>query len=301
MNFDFGEVLSCAWQITWKHKVLWGISLLPLLVSIFSLPVWLVIVFQKDFDFNWISKWMQNPVAIVLLVMIYVLIFVASIFLQVASRSSVTLGIYRAEMAAEPVAFMDLIKNGLPYFWRFLGISFLIGAGIMAVFFGVFVVLILLSVVTLGFAMFCLQPFFILLIPLTWLVAAFMEQSESAVIVDRMDVTDALKRAYELIRAHILKYVLITLILYVGIGVLTSLIVFPVMFPMFFFMMNDLNAEMDVIRIMRMQAVLGIILVPLMGFVQGLSVTYIKSAMMLVYLRLTRPAQASLVVPEAVA
>ena len=23
MNFDFGEVLSRAWQIIWKHKILW--------------------------------------------------------------------------------------------------------------------------------------------------------------------------------------------------------------------------------------------------------------------------------------
>ena len=301
MNFDFGEVLSRAWQITWKHKVLWGISLLPFLVSFFFLPVWLVIVFQKDFDFNWISKWMQNPVAIVLLVMIYALIFAASIFLQVASRSSVTLGIYRAETAVEPVAFIDLIKDGLPYFWRILGVSFLVGVGIMIVFFGIFDILTLLSVVTFGFAMLCLQPFFILMIPLSWLVMAFMEQSESAVVADGTNLMDALKRAYELIRSHLWKYVLITLILYVGMATLMSLIIFPVMVPMFFFMMNDLNAEMDVIRILRMQAVLGTILVPLMGFVQGFSITYMKSAMMLVYLRLTRSVQAPLVAHEAVA
>ena len=112
---------------------------------------------------------------------------------------------------------------------------------------------------------------------------------------------DALKRAYELIRSHLWKYVLITLILYVGMATLMSLIIFPVMVPMFFFMINDLNAEMDVIRILRMQAVLGTILVPLMGFVQGFSITYMKSAMMLVYLRLTRSVQAPLVVQEAAA
>ena len=301
MNFDFGEVLSRAWQITWKHKVLWGISLLPLLVSFFSFPVWLMIVFQKDFDFNRISKWMQDPVAIVLVAMIYVLIFMASIFLQMVSRSSVTLGIYRAETSAEPVAFMDLIKSGLSYFWRFLGVSFLVGVGIMVVFVGIFAIMTLLSVVTFGLAMLCLQPFFILMVPLSWLVMAFMEQSESAVVADGTNLMDALKRAYELIRAHLWKYVLITLILYVGMGALMSLIIFPIMVPIFFFMMNDLNAEMDVIRILRMQAVLGLILVPLMGFVQGFSITYMKSAMMLVYLRLTRPAQAPLVLQEAVA
>ena len=28
MNFDFGEVLSRAWKITWKHKALWIIGIL---------------------------------------------------------------------------------------------------------------------------------------------------------------------------------------------------------------------------------------------------------------------------------
>lgn len=35
MNFDPGEVLSYAWQITWKHRVLWLIGILSgFLVSI---------------------------------------------------------------------------------------------------------------------------------------------------------------------------------------------------------------------------------------------------------------------------
>jgi hypothetical protein len=48
MNFDIGEVLSRAWQITWKHKVLWIIGILygffvsimfPLMFSPILFPV----------------------------------------------------------------------------------------------------------------------------------------------------------------------------------------------------------------------------------------------------------------------
>ena len=48
MKFDVGEVLSQAWQITWKHKVLWIIGILfgffistmfPLMFSPFLLPM----------------------------------------------------------------------------------------------------------------------------------------------------------------------------------------------------------------------------------------------------------------------
>lgn len=301
MNFDFGEVLGRAWQITWKHKMLWGISFLPFLTSLLILPVWLVIVFQRDFEPDRISNWMQNPLIVGSLLVFYLLVIVVSIFLQVVSRSSATLGIYRVETSAEPVAFMDLLKSGLPYFWRILGVSLLVGVATAAVFFGFFALLALLSVVTLGLAMLCLQPFILLMIPLSWLVMAFMEQSESAVIADGMNVTDALKRAYELIKAHIWKYVLITLILYVGVGALTSLIVFPAMIPMFFFMTRNLETGLDFNSMLRMQAALGVVLIPLMAVVQGVSLTYMKSAMMLVYLRLTRPAQEQLALQEAAA
>lgn len=299
MNFDFGDVLSRAWQITWKHKVLWAISLLPFLISLLFLPVWLVLVFQRNFDIDRLSSWMQNPVIVSFVIIIYLVVFIASIFLQIVSRASVTLGIYRAETVLQPVTFMDLLKNGFQYFWRILAISFLVGAGIMVVFFGFFAFLAALSVVTMGFAALCIQPLIILIIPLIWLVMTFMEQSESAIIADGMNAMEALRQAYELIKSNIWKYVLITVIIYVGMGTLTSLILFPFMIPMFFFMMRNLDAGMDFNNMLQMQAVFGIVILPLMAVVQGFSLTYMKSAMMLVYLRLTRSAQSRPISQEA--
>jgi hypothetical protein len=300
MNFDIGEVLSRAWQITWKHKVLWVINLLPFLISFLFFPIWLILVFQRNFDLDRISNWMQNPVYVGLIVIVYLLFFIVSIFLQVASRSSVTLGIYRAETGIQPVAFMDLVKNGFLYFWRFLGISFLVGAGFLVVFVTLFALMGVLSVVTMGIAALCFQPLFLLMIPFIWLVMAFMEQSESAIIADKMNVMDSLKQAYELIKSNFWKYVLITLVLYVGMGALTSLLVFPFMIPMFFFMMRNLDSGMDFNSIMRMQAIFGLVIFPLIAVVQGFSLTYMKSTMMLVYLRLTRSVQPRLVLLEAI-
>lgn len=299
MNFDFGEVLSRAWQITWKHKVLWAINLLPLLISFLFFPFWLFSVFQKNFDFEKLSGWMQNPVYVSFAVVLYIVIFAGSIFLQIVSRSSVTLGVYKAEANIQPIAFMDLLKNGFQYFWRILTISFLVGVGIMVVFFGFFAVVGALSVVTMGFAMLCLQPLFILMIPFIWLVMAFMEQSESAVIADGMSAMDSIRQAYELIKSNIWKYVLITIIIYFGMGTLTSLILFPFMIPMFFFMIRNLDAGMDFNSMLRMQAVFGIVILPIIAIVQGFSLTYMKSVMMIVYLRLTRPAQPQPVLQEA--
>ena len=193
MNFDFGEILTRAWRITWKHKVLWAISILPFLTMFLFLPFWLIFVFQENVDFDTMSTWMQNPVYMSVAVVVYLVIFAASIFLQIASRSSLTLGIYRAE--------------------------------------------------------------------------------------------------YELIKSHIWKYVLITIIIYFGMNILISLVTFPLMIPMFFFMTRTMEAGLDFNNLIRMQAIFGVVILPLMALVQGFSLTYMKSAMMLTYLRLTQPSQ----------
>jgi uncharacterized protein (DUF2062 family) len=62
MHFDFGDVLTRAWKITWKHKVLWILSVLPFLTMFLLLPFWLILLFQKNVDFNAIATWMENPI-----------------------------------------------------------------------------------------------------------------------------------------------------------------------------------------------------------------------------------------------
>ena len=291
MKFDVGEVLTRAWKITWQHKLLWAISILPFFTMFLFLPFWLVIVFQENVDFDTMSTWMQNPVYMSIAIIVYLIIFAASIFLQIAFRSSLTLGIYRAEAVIQPITFVDLLRNGFQYFWRMLGIAFLIGVGTMAVFIAFFVVVGLLSAVTMGLAALCIQPLFILMIPLFLLVMVLMEQSESAIVADEMKVMDALRRAYELIKSNIWKYVLISIIIYFGTNILISLVTFPLMIPMFFFIVHNLEAGLDFNNMIRIQAVFGVVILPLMVLIQGFSLTYMKSAMMLTYLRLTRPPQ----------
>ena len=300
MNFDFGDVLTRAWKITWNHKVLWVISVLPFLTMFLILPFWLILLLQKNVDFNAIFTWMENPIYRTMAILAYLIVIVSSMVLQIASRSSLTLGIYRAEADLLPVTFVDLLRNGFRYFWRILGNSFLIGVGMMVVFIAFSVILGALSVVTMGFAMLCIQPLFLLMIPLFLLVITLLEQSESAIVADELNVMDALKRAYELIQANIWRYVLITLIVYFGTNILISIVTFPLMIPMFFFMMRSMEAGPDFNSMLRIQAVFGVVILPFMVLIQGFSLTYIKSAIMLTYLQLTRPELSSPLLPGIV-
>lgn len=301
MNFDFGEVLSRAWQITWKNKALWALSILPYLMTFLVFPVWLYIVFGIGIDSIRLERLFENQVFVIAAVVIYAAIILASLILGIMSRSSVTLGVYRAETDTQPITFVDLLKGGLPYFWRIFGVLLLIQLSILALFLAFFACLAVLSVLTMGIAAFCLQPLFLLLVPALWLVTAYMEQAEAAIVADGMGVRDALKRGYEVLRANPGKFILMTVIIFIGIGLLVSLITFPVMLPMFFMMMRNFESGMEANDVFRLQAVFGIIFFPLMALVQGVSLTFLKSAMIIMYLRLTRsPLAPQPVLQEAV-
>jgi hypothetical protein len=293
VKVELGEVLTRAWQITWKNKVLWAISALPILVSFLMIPIWLVFVFAGDFDPERMFGFLENQWVMIVASLFYLIIIVVSFFLQITSRSSSTLGIYRVEAGIQPLTFMSLIKDGFQYFWRILGISLLLALVVMAFFIVFFACISAVSIVTMGIGAICLQPLFLLFIPLTLLGMAFMEQAEAAVVVDGLGVMDAAKRGYELVRANLLTFALITVVIYFGMSILSSLLVFPFMIPMFFFMMPNLESGMpDFNNIFRMQAVFMVVLLPIMTLVQGFSLTYLKSAMMVTYLRLTRSASA---------
>ena len=134
MNFDIGAVLTRAWQITWKNKVLWAITALPMLPVFLMLPIWFVLVFMDGFDANKIQSWVENPAFVVLGVIFYLVIIVGSVALQIVSRASVTFGVFKVETENQPVVFVDTLKNGLRYFLRILGIFALISGGILVVF-----------------------------------------------------------------------------------------------------------------------------------------------------------------------
>ena len=235
MQFDLSQVLTRAWQITWKHKVLWVVTALPSLIIFLAFPFMFAPVFLDGQDPRDLANLFDNPVFVIVIIVFYMVILAGGMLLQIVARSSVTLGVLRAHEGIQPIMFMSLLRDGLPYFWRILGIFALTNVTIGLAFFVFFVVVMILTVVTIGMASICLQPLFLLISPLSLLVLAFMEQAEAAVVVDGMDVMSAVKRGYELVKANIWQYALITIVIYFGMTVLISILIFPFMIPFFVF------------------------------------------------------------------
>lgn len=301
MNFEIGEVLSRAVLITWRHKSFWGFITLPLLISFVAIPLYfLPPVFLEDNTFGSPSLF-DNPVFVVLFIVIHLILAFASLLLMTIGYSSLTLGVVRAEQGEGGLTFKGLLQDGMKYFPRMLGVLLLIQLGFSLVFLIIFGCLALFGVMTAGIGFICAQPLIILLYPVMMVLYAFMEQSQAAVVADELGVMQAIARGWELLKANLWRLVLISLVIYIGITIVSSLVVMPFMIPFFFlpFLMSSSFFDSGPQALWLVIGGSMLILLPVMALVQGITITFMKSTYILVYLRLTRSPNASLAVETA--
>lgn len=304
MNFNFGEVLSRAWQITWKYKVLWifgilagcsngggggggggntGFSTGP---SDFSIPPEIESFFSKMGDFvGWVEDNLWLFIA--LMVLVFLVLLVVSIFLGTIGRIGLIKGTFEAERGAEALAFGELFSTSMPYFWRVFGLSFLIGLA----FFFLFVPFIILGLLTAGVAFLCLLPLICILIPLGFAVSIVIEQADRAIVLENLGIFDGLKRGWEIARSNIGPMIVMALILF-GItlvaGIIIAIPIFIVVFPTIFAFAMGEGRSFTPLYI----ALACICLyVPVSWVLNGVVTTFSQSAWTLTYMRLTQDSE----------
>jgi len=290
MNFDFGEAISRSFQLAWKHKILWAFSALPMLVSFLIFPVMFVpIFFLEERSFGH-PTFIENPFVIFALILFSIVVSIISYALYGISSSSIILGVIRADEGAERFTFNELLNDSRPYWWRMLGVMLLIGLGISLVFLVIFGCFAALGAVTMGIGFICLQPLFLLMYPLMLILYGFIEESQVAVVVENLGVVDAVKRGWELVRANFWRIVLISLIIYLGLGLVSSIVMIPFIAPMFAFpfFMDSGQFEPTPRTMVLVMGGFSCILFPIMGFIQAIVLTFMKSTYTIVYLRLTK-------------
>jgi hypothetical protein len=297
MNFDVGEVLSQAWQITWKHRVLWIIGILfgffmSTMFLLMFFPFLLPLLIQN-------SRMDLMPVFIVGFIIAFLLFFLALYPISVFVQTSATLGILDANQDTEHFSASELIKKSLPFFWRVLGLMLLFAVGMNLIFFITQAIMFLLTIVTLGIAAICMTPIMFLMYPAFYIAIVWMEQAMNGIIIDNMTVTDAAKQGWNLIRNNFMSIALMALVVYFGIGLVTGILIVPIMIPLFVvpfsFMENEPNWT-----ILSISMLCIAVFMPLFAFISGWSLIFTKSAWVLTYLRLTRGLAAQPVLLEAV-
>ena len=289
MNFDFGEILTRAGQITWKHKVLWLFSALPTLLSFLIFPVVFLPIFLTDFDPYSEPFFVDQPLYILLFIGLSLFISILSFALYAISSSSVTLGVLQVEGGAGKLETMKLFDDGKKYWVRVLGVMLLVGLAVSLVFAVIFGCMTLFGALTIGLGFICMQPLILLMYPLMLVLYGIIEESQAAVVVDELGVTDAIQRGWELVKANFWRILLISLIVYLGISILGGIVAVPFMIPFFFmpFFMEG-SSGFDMRTVMLVSGGITLLLIPVMALVQGIGMTFLKTTYALVYLRLTK-------------
>lgn len=294
---NFGEILSRAWQIVWKYKVLWLFGILAgctaggnygsngvsYQYSGEDLPP----RFQQFFT-N-IPDW-QITLGVILIIAAILLIIVLAVVLGTVGRIGVVRGTMQGDAGIERLSFGELFRDSLSYFWRVFGLNLLI-------FFAIFVIVLLVGgffvlagVLTAGIAVLCLLPLICLLIPLGWFVSIVIEQANVALVVDDVGITEGLRRGWRVVADHIGEFILMGLILLLGGGLVGFLISLPLAFLGFPLLLAfGLGSGMAISNSVSIIFVICLVLyLPILLVLNGILRSYIGSAWTLTYMRLTR-------------
>lgn len=295
MNFNFGEVLTRAWQIVWKHKVLW-------IFGVFAacsrgngggsgggggggggagpggqpFP-------QLERTFEQTGQWIQDNPWIIAVVVLFVLVFIVlAFFLGTIGRIGLIRGTYQAERGAERLVFGELFSESMPYFWRVLGLSLLIGLAFLLL----LLPLILFGVLTAGIGFACILPLVCILIPVGFAVSVIIEQANAAMVLENLGISDGLRKGWDVVRANIGPMIALGLILLIGSAVVGFIFAIPIIVAVIPFIFGAANNTTGPIWIAVACCALYF---PVLLVLNGILTAYIQTVWALAYMRLTAP------------
>ena len=320
MNFNFGEVLSRAWQIIWKHKVLWIFGIFagcsrgsgnfrgnsggggggtggqpnfpPEVLRIFE-------IIQQNLT-----------MFIVIGCIVLLVIWAVTVFLSTIGKVGLIRGTFEAEAGAERLIFGQLFSESTPYFWRVFGLSLIIAIPILIVFAILIGAIAAIAIsasngnnaATVGLA--GLIPLligcFCLLVPVLFVVGMIIRQAENAIVLEDLPVLPAISRGWEVFKANLGPIVLMAIILAV-IGVIVGIIVaLPILAIVVPAAITFAVGKAQNWTPMIFAGICLCLYVPVAWVLNGIITAYTESTWTLTYMRLTaKPQDNAPVVLEA--
>lgn len=297
---DIGEVLSRAWQIIWKHKVLWIFGILAGCASgsgggnsgsgftygSEDLP------YQVERAVSQIQDWQWALIAGVIFLLILVLVVLA-IFLSTIGKIGLIRGTVQAEKGQEKLAFGELFSGSMPYFWRVFLLNLLVGLAFALVIIAFFLIAVFGSVITLGIALICLIPLLCIIIPLFIVAGAAInvtiEQANNAIVIEELGIMDGLKRGWEVVKENAGTMVLMWLVLVLGISLIGGLIIgLPLMLTVGPIIAAVIaGGENAILGGVVVAAICFVIYLPFLIVLGGILRSYVGTAWTLTFMRLT--------------
>lgn len=294
---NYGEVLSRAWNIIWKHKILWLFGLFASLSDGGN---------GGNFNFNFgrddfrvpnqgnippgIQRFFENmpgwlPVLLILLALVLLVIFIV---LNTFGRIGLVRGAWAADQGQDRLTFGELWGAGRRYFGRVLLLIVLLV--VVSIILSLIVILptILVAVATFGIGLLCLFPIICILGIFLWILELVTDLAIIGIVNEERETTDALQNAWRLVTSRLGEIIVFALILWLGslvIGFVVGLPILIIVTPIIF------GAIMQSDAVMGGGAIVAIILfllyLPILLVVGAVIQSYISTTWTLVYRRLT--------------
>ena len=281
---DYGEVLSRAWQIIWKHKVLWIFGILASCsssnygsITSGSGSSWQANEFpyQIERTINLIPDW-QIVMFIGMIFLVVLVLVILAIFLGTIGRIGLIRGTAQADRDIEKLSFGELFSGSMPYFWRVFLLNLLVG-----LFLAIAIFALILTI--------CLAPLACLMIPVACVISVILEQAGIAIVLEELGIMDGLKRGWEVVRLNPGPMIVMWLILVLGIGILGGLMIgIPLIFslgPIIALLIT--GGERAIIGGLAVAAICFAVYLPFLFVLSGILRSYVGSAWTLTFLRLT--------------
>jgi hypothetical protein len=308
---DFGKVLTRAWEVIWKHKILWLFGLFASCSgqqSNFNFggsggggPSYQfdrddIPYFPPEYSrfFMQIEGFFEENFEMILaagITLFIVVIILALGFYLLGNLGRVGLirGTLLAEGGAEKMTFGEIFEEVKPFFWRIVGLNLLIVFGLMVI--GVIMWMIFAAGIlfTLGLGACFLVPLMCLLIPVGWYLLIVIRQANIALILEDLDIFAAIERGWNFTREHLGNMIVMGLILSIGGAVITFIIGLPQLFSVIPLISSLFRGEFltdfeAMLRGVSASIILSLIYLPIFLALRAVLISYIESAWTLNFL-----------------
>ena len=311
MKLNIGKILTRSWQIIWKHKILWVFGILAGFASGRSggnngngnrsgsngdtTPFSGNQFGQMEGQFReFIQQYLLIIITVCLVILILSLVFYA---LGMMGRIGMIKGVAKVEGGADTLGFGEIWSESMPYFWRFFGLNFLVGLAFAVI----IIPLVLVGVLTAGIGFACILPIICLLIPVGWAVSLVLEQAQIAIVQENLGMVDGFKRGWEIVKSDIGGVIVLALILGVAsffIGLIIALPLILAFLPVIF-SAGSLRTASSIPATVWVSLACCVIYFPILLTLSGILTAYTKTAWVLSYFDLTKPAENTPIVLQA--
>jgi hypothetical protein len=308
VSLDFGNILTRAWNIAWKNRVLWLFGVLASCgrggggsggggsgFDSENPPITPDGQFVLPPEFERTFGSIDPTVLILAALCLGLLLFVIALVVQTLGTGGLIGGIDRAD-AAGSVSFGEAWSIAIAKFLPLLGLTLLIAVITIVAALIVFVPGVFLSMATFGLGLLCFLPLVCVFIIIALLFGLVVQFAQIGVVVDNLPVFDSLRRGWEVFRANLAN----TIILAIIVGVIGFVVGLVLALPLLFIVLPAVAGVAGFATENQALGAGGLIFalvcfclyLPVLLVLGGILQAWTTSAFTLAYKTFTRPAAA---------